>query len=335
MYSRLFIALVFSVLMWQLVVPEFSLETIPDEYRWRETLVTLYMRYKYTAGDRVFPNAVIGREGWFFFTGDTGIHGYQKTYPLNFSNVKKMNALLAQIGEAAEKNGGTFLVMVAPDKSTIYHQYMPVQIPVIGEESSADRYFENLMGLDPSTVLDLRPALMSASGQSQVYYKTDSHWNCEGALIAYREVAFNLAEIDPRVYVYDRGDFEFLVSQDTVLDISKMMKLEVMEGAVEAVPAFPVQSVIETRQLLQADSSMKIVSNPGQDLPRLMIFHDSFYPTCFENFIHPTFGVTMSVPYQDVKLPELLGLIETEKPDFVVVEFIERNFEFFLRHFVD
>ena len=75
---------------------------------------------------------------------------------------------------------------------------------------------------------------------------------------------------------------------------------------------------------------MRIVVNSQTDLPSdLMIFHDSFYTACLNQFIEPQFSRTISLHYGDAALAEQLDLIETEKPDIVIVEFVERQMEYF------
>jgi hypothetical protein len=64
-----------------------------------------------------------------------------------------------------------------------------------------------------------------------------------------------------------------------------------------------------------------------------MIFHDSFYPACLNSFVEPTFGSTISLHYGDASLADQLQLIEREKPDIVILEFVERQMEALVRHF--
>ncbi|MFN8387050.1 MAG: hypothetical protein U0X92_11595 [Anaerolineales bacterium] len=48
-------------------------------------------------------------------------------------------------------------------------------------------------------VIDLRPALLTAKSERQVYYATDTHWNDYGAYIAYSAIMNELRKTDPKI----------------------------------------------------------------------------------------------------------------------------------------
>ena len=78
--------------------------------------------------------------------------------------------------------------------------------------------------------------------------------------------------------------------------------------------------------------SLKLVRSAKTDLPDMMIFHDSFYTTCLDEYMEPSFSTSMSMAYGEAGLKNHLDIIAAEKPDIVIVEFVERQIEYFYRY---
>lgn len=331
-YSLSFLVVVFFTFLSQLFVPGITLDTISEKYLWRQDLIDQYQKFKFGMGDKVFPGAVVGKEGWLFYTGEMSLRNYQKTDPLNMSNIKKLVGILNQISATVESYGGTLVVVIPPDKSTVYPQYMPDEIPVIGTTVSLDRLIERANLYGNFILLDLRPILIHASKNSQVYYKTDSHWNCLGAYYAYKEIVSSFEE-NISLHSYTLSDFDINSSKSGYLDIAAMIGADVKEKILLFEPKFNV-SISKSRDSVQDYDieSLHITQNSNQGLPDLVVFHDSFYNACLGEFIETTFGRTVAISYSDVKLTEMLNIIEKEKSDVVIVEFVERFMDYFLWH---
>lgn len=331
-YSVLFVIVIFAILLGQLFVSGITINSISEKYLWRKELIRYFDNFKYIVDDRVFQFALIGENGWLFFTGDTSIQDYQKTSTMKAGNVKRLLHAIIQLKEKTNEYGGVFLLVIPPNKSTIYPQYMPPEIPIVGQASNLDRFIAYAEKNSNLQVLDLRPALMRASQTDQVYYKTDTHWNCIGAFSAYEEILFELAQLDPRPQAHSLESYE-LVSQDSVMDIPTLTGLNIHEDRMDAIPKFDVE--ISNAPFLNKEypqPSLRIVVNSEKNLPDLMIFHDSFYKACLHKFIEPSFSRTISVAYREAKMDDYLSMIEAEKPDVVVVEILERFIDYFFWH---
>lgn len=333
-YPVFFVVSFFIILSGQLFVSDITLDSISEKYLLRKGLIKTYNNFKYQIGDRVFANAVIGKDGWFYYTGDMSIQDYQKTSPMNMGNIKRITKILNKFKEKTDKYGGLFLLVIPPDKSTVYPQFMPDEIPVIGQISSLDRLLDYINKNSQIQVLDLRPILGSASKFNDIYYKTDSHWNCYGAFYAYDEILARFAIAYPGIHHYSLSDFDITSSQDSLLDIPSLMGLSVNEDRMNATPKFHSEiTIIPALDKNYKGASLKIVANAkGEGLPSLMIFHDSFYTACLNAFVEPTFSSTISLHYGDSQLANYLDMISAEKPDIVIVEFVERQMDYFYRH---
>lgn len=330
-YSFVFVLVTFIMLAGQLLVPGITVSTISKEFLWRESLVENYRKLKYTLGDKVYPNAVIGKGGWIFHTENLSLRNYQKYDPLGVSNIKTVVRALGAIDEKVKAYGGTFLVVVPPDKSTVYPQYMPDEIPVIGDVTSLDRLVDRVNNFTDIQLVDLRPVLINASEESLVYYKTDTHWNCIGAYYAYEEILSRLAGLSPELTVHSITDFTITDSPGGQLDLAKMIEVDTIENFMSATPKFSVE-ISQSPNPFPEYETLQMFVNDNTELPGLIIFHDSFYPVCLDAYLKPAFGQTISMPYSDIELSDMLKLIEVEQPKVVILEFAERLLEELLWH---
>lgn len=82
--------------------------------------------------------------------------------------------------EYAENRGGDFLFTAAPNKNTLYPEYMPARTR-LGSVSDMDALYALLDEMGVS-YLDLRDVFSQEA--EPLYFKTDSHWNAKGAALA-------------------------------------------------------------------------------------------------------------------------------------------------------
>jgi alginate O-acetyltransferase complex protein AlgJ len=328
-YSRLFLLVVFISLFSQIFGPNLKMDSISDHFLLRMALIRGFNRFRYAVGDRVFNEGLVGREGWLFYSGDFSIHDYQKTAPIGKKDLNELRDILTLLDETARRNGGTLLVVIPPDKNTIYSQYMPSQIPVIGQLSRLDQFLEYMQNNTGVQVMDLRPALIDASQSSQIYYQLDAHWNCLGAFYASNEIVSNIA-VSPPLRPRPLSDFEIGTIMDSTLDISGTMGFGFQEMTPTLTPK--VKTSLDIQQVLfKKDGLMRLSVNPQADLPDALILHDSFYNECLNQFLEPYFSRTFSTHYATAALSDYVTWIDREKPDVVIVEFAERHIEYFLR----
>lgn len=322
-YSILFLSAFFMVSLFQLNIPDLSLDTLSENFLWRKDLIKELNNFRFLAGDQVFPQAIIGTNGWMYLSGDKSIEDYQKKLRLNPKEMRGSVGGLALFNKELRKNGTRLIVMVAPDKHTIYPQYMPRQIPVLGEMSRMDQFMkfmqENKNNIE---VMDLRPALLKNSSSYQLYEKTDTHWNCLGAYYAYQEMMARISATYPETAAHPLTDFTIKVTGNRTRDISKMLGFQYREGGWKLNPKFK-QNHLSVKNDKVNNINIRTVENSRKDLPTVMVFHDSFYIACFNTFFEQHFSRTISIHSRLVN--DYRQLIEKEKPDIIIIEAVERN----------
>jgi alginate O-acetyltransferase complex protein AlgJ len=124
-----------------------------------------------------FPRVIEGSKGWLYLGYDM-LGACLPEKPLD-----DVIGSLERLRDAVEKSGRKFVLIVAPDKSTMVPENLPkdyVGQKCAGEARSA---FWRRVIADAGAV-DIRPALEQASLRrgAPVYSKVDTHWNYEGGL---------------------------------------------------------------------------------------------------------------------------------------------------------
>ena len=328
-YSKVFAFVFFAILLLQLLGPDLRVNTVSDRFLWRVDLIEKFNGFRYWVGDRVFSAGLVGKDGWLFYSGDFSIHDYQKTAPVSKKQLKGLAKILSLLNEHTTQYGGVLLVVIPPDKNTIYPQYMPDQIPVIGQTSRLDQFMKYIQENTEVQVMDLRPALLDASQSSQIYYKSDAHWNCPGAYYASNEIISRINTLYPEMQTHPLSDYEPGSIRDFSLDISTTMGLGLQEDTPTLTPKFPTGSM--SYMPYEKNKSIQVAVNSQKDLPSAVILHDSFYTECLNQFLEPQFSRILSMHYGIAKLSDYIQLIDTEKPDVVIVEFAERHIEYFFK----
>src|SRR4030095_7802133 len=111
------------------------------------------------------------------------IQDYQKAEAFTEEELASFQTDLDALSASYAARGITLLVVVVPNKNTIYPERVPSQIPVIGTESRLEQLTSYLQTHGQTQILDLRHPLIAAKAEHEIYYATDTHWNGYGSYI--------------------------------------------------------------------------------------------------------------------------------------------------------
>ncbi len=139
------------------------------------------------------PSVIIGEEGWLFY--ESALKDYVGSDRLSAVEIEKLAAILQLTQEYVSGQGKDFIFMSAPNKMSVYGEYMPYYY--IQADTSTD--YERLMAeLRDSQVchVDLNNVMQAAKLTGiRLYHKKDSHWNNYGAAVAYETVMKELEAV--------------------------------------------------------------------------------------------------------------------------------------------
>lgn len=269
--------------------------------------------FKVSGEDKV----IVGKDDWLFLeeTSDD----YQGINQLSDREIRNVSKTIRMIEDYVRKNGLEFVFTVAPNKNTLYGEFMPYYY-VDGEDSNLSRLNSQLEKMGVSYIdlfAELKEALNSNDELNNIlYHKRDTHWNNKGAFLATNEILSKTG--------FDTIDFDFewVKSQDFKGDLEDMIYPDSDYIDYQYYP--DNKSLISdfrfTRSGRNVESQDFITESLSQKQGSILFFRDSF-----GNAIVPFLSSHINnVRYQKY-LPYQVNLIEREKYDAVVIEIAERN----------
>lgn len=165
---------------------------------------------------------VVGKDGWFFLSET--VDDYTGVSALSERGIYRLKKTLDLINDYSNDSNITFVFFAAPNKNSIYPEYMPWNIKASSSPSNLDR-LNQAMSQSPY-YLDVKSVLQkSAKDKSRfIYLKNDSHWNNIGALAAYNALQDNL---NSRISKYDYMPIDesklYLSQNDISGDLTTML----------------------------------------------------------------------------------------------------------------
>ncbi|HKR52053.1 MAG TPA: hypothetical protein VJT72_21230, partial [Pseudonocardiaceae bacterium] len=124
-----------------------------------------------------FPSVIEGRDGWLYLGADV------RGACLPARSLDDTLGSLRRLRSVVEASGRQFVLVVAPDKTTMVPEQLPVEY--LGRDCSArarEEFWRRVVA--EAGAIDLRPSLTEIARRqgSPVYYPADTHWSQEGGL---------------------------------------------------------------------------------------------------------------------------------------------------------
>ncbi len=283
-----------------------------ERFALRTELVTLSSLLKSEFFASGTEQVIVGREGYLFF-GET-LDDYLGTAPMTDEEINAAADALLVLSDYAAERGAKLLFAAAPNKNTVCGEYMPARYRARTDTRDLDRLHAALDARGVAYV-DLR-ACLDGDG---LYHKRDTHWNGEGARLAYGAMMNALAL--PHA---DFSSAERQITSDFSGDLDALLTPSLKrydENIVYTLPEFRYTSNYVTPMDL-------IISTASADAPArsAMIFRDSF-----GSALIPYFAASFSDVRFERALPYRIDQLDRKGADVVIVEIAERN----LRDLID
>jgi hypothetical protein len=294
-----------------------------DHFGWRSALINWTNQYKVQVlKSSPVPSVLIGKSGWLYYTGDESIDDYQGLIPFTNQDLKIIQNQIRKTTQRFNRQGITFLIVIAPNKQTIYPEFLPDQIRKIYPKTRLDQVSKAIPRNDPRyPFLDLRSRMSSEKQKQLIYYRTDTHWNNLGAYFAYQEIMNRLAIAYPAVKPYALSEYDLQSRTVRGFGLATIISLDqrLTDQEFDLNPKFKPQAVDAPVSYKTAVPA--IANQTGNSLlPKAVIFRDSFATTLkpylsehFQNIVY------VSSPVIDD------DIIQREKPAIVILELVERK----------
>ena len=289
-----------------------------DHLAFRQSMITAVLRTNLLLGESPHPQVASGFDGWlFYFTGDEDMHQGEG---LDEDQLQELCDAQQRTRDAFSAAGVDFRLLLAPDKNSVYPGFLPLNHRLGSGISSVDQIVSYLRNHSTVCFTDPRSALaFAAENGSLQYYKTDTHWNANGAWTAYQVLIDDLLPEHPsirRLTEEDLVHFEASTSGDLA---SMIGQKGIMVDTFDCVGLREATAREDPER--SGDGFTVMVNDTLPDAPRLLFIHDSFggaiVPYLQESFSEVWLMTNDSVTFAN------LG--DLSRFDIVVYEFVERN----------
>lgn len=182
-----------------------------DHFAYRTNLVDADANvYSSLFGESVTDQVIQGKEGWLYYAGT--INDFQNRAPYTDRQANNIAHNLALLQAYCQENGSQFVFTAAPNKSTVYPEYMSDSYPQ-RENSNMDSlkgYLEQY-GVNYLDCFELMDSLKEEADKP-LYFLRDSHWNDKTAYAVVQALEGTAG-----------NDVSFTEQEDYIGDLNKML----------------------------------------------------------------------------------------------------------------
>ena len=301
-----------------------------DHFSFRNDLIHYYNLLKVkTMAISPSKSVLLGKNGWMYFKGCGAVLDYCSLQKFSSFELEQLRLNIEAKQNWLTKKGIAYLFVVAPNKLSIYPEFLPDEIKHLKGETRLDQLVEYMKKYSDVEILDLRKRLLTAKNKYRVFHLTDTHWNDIGAYFAYRKIIESTDKILDGYKLIPKkiSDFQVRSVIGKGGDLANFIGLkEVMqEDRIRLYPGFSrCAKKIELPSYLNRKWNLKpFAMECLQARGKAVIFHDSFtvalVPFLAEHFQRSVY-IWKTSPDSDL----LNQVIEIEHPDIVVEEIVER-----------
>jgi len=229
---------------------------------------------------------LLGKQGWYFFTGNRSAETWRGLFPFTEDELEQWKLGLEARRDWLRARGIEYLFVIAPNKETIYPDYMPERLEPLGP-TRLEQFAQYMAQHSDLRWLDLREPLRAARAQDRpgdyVYLQEGSHWNGRGSLCALQAILARAAQLVPGI-VPPAPDTWQLVPYGQPGDTwARRMYI----GDLSAQQEFGLALAQGKPRSRQLNRGREGEFGPGRKLllgtedpaqPRAMLLHDSFGP---------------------------------------------------------
>lgn len=272
-------------------------------------------------------DVVIGRDDWLFYGRQDLIDDHRGRLSWSDAELAAWKRELTARRDWLAERGVRYLYVVAPNKQSVYPEFMPLQFTKVAQGSRTDRWLAYLRRHTDIDILDLRQPLLAAKPEALVYQRTDTHWNDRGAFVAYRAMIGHLQ--NDAVHATPLAAYAETRKEHGGGDLAAKL------GAVGAFPDYDTQLALREPPCAHVvPAKGEAVTERGkhpamaatrceQAVLTVLMLHDSFatklMPFLSESFREITYVWSR---YDQAMVEKLLA---DEQPDIVIEQSVERR----------
>lgn len=297
-----------------------------DHIPFRNQLIGFNNRINYylfhsTTGDQV----LIGKDGWLFIKDKmqgNAIANYTGEDLLNDEELERLVGNVLANKKYLEDMGIEFVVMIAPNKSRVYPEYMPNYLGQPAENYAVKQIVDYLKDNTDVRVVYDYDALIEAKNSLNakginLYHKADTHWNKVGAYVGASQL---LKELDVNIPDVASGDIVIEEVENEEADLAGMLHMK--NDFIDNESDYRINGYADSEAVLGQNDFNQVIEYTSNALDDrcVYIIRDSF-ATAMGEYVGSQFArvyMRHNATYTSNDLLEVM-------PDVVVIEVAERT----------
>ena len=300
--------------------PKWAEMALQDRLGYRDVLLQANRQIHHQLfGEPPSAFAWIGRDGWLYLNVSDPNRGHDDKPTLD-ERLSRWAEAYAERAKWCRNNGMEFVVLLAPEKSSVYPEFLTEQqrrsLPAV----EVTTRMKELLRTRGVRCIDPLPELLEAKSRNVVYHQNDTHWNQAGAQVAHCALMKELGTTPSDDYSVDM--------QTYTGDLNRLTGTSQTCSA----PHYTHRHHTSTwnfehpsRELLPNEAKPKhllprVTTNPEASGPSLVLLHDSFGEAMFDFLSHDCRSVATAA--SDTLQPEF---ILAHRPRVVVQEIVSRK----------
>jgi len=295
-----------------------------DNFGFRNSLILGNYLVKYCLmGVSPSDKVLVGKNGWFFYAGDGEVNDCRHVSRFTEDQLSRMVMSYEMKRQWLAEQGIRYILVIAPNKSSIYVENLPADFNMIRPKSVVDDFINFIEKKSSVCVIDPRNRINSEKKNAILYYKCDSHWNNYGAFIAYSQIMESVQSWYPDTQFFTLADFVItkkMVKNGDVAGLiggGKYLKDE--DYVFKPKRAYSSTRVEKNEKACDPFTTIKSNGNSH----RVVVFRDSFF-TALVPYVSESFNLSRFYWQSWDSQTQIEKIIKQYKPDIIIEEIAER-----------
>ena len=270
---------------------------------------------------------LFGTDGWLFYTAHRQIEGALGRITLSAAQKEYWAGKIKAEHDVARRSGIPYVAVLAPNKSSVYPEYLPAWARTSDGPSTTDQVLTYARARYPEVaILDLRAPIRDAKTMGLLYGKTDVHWTTIAGWRATKEIVDHARGLLPAIPEM-RPWSEYRVASHRARGGDLTARLNIRpyvrttdfgvsplgEAGFYATPDSPYMRL----PTLSPDHPTFTYASARSEAPRVLVFRNSFFNALLPYF--PAYFSETVVLWRDLEA-QYLDLV---KPDLVIHQYLE------------
>jgi len=299
-----------------------------------------YVVYKVFNRSLEQESVIAGKDGFLFLGNkyNNVLHKTNGVYRPSEKEIEEWTKKLKDLQTWYEERGIKFVIVIAPNKHSIYPEKLPNWMQYDGKTLTDDIVeFSQKKNIN---MLDLRQLLLEKK-ITKVYYTTDTHWNTKGSSIGYKET---IKYINNKYKAsYKLPKYALHATHRVSGDLANFLKINYVlpkDYETDYIYKFENESDvchgnINEKHIIEKCSNKKnlvmqinrqdqyVINESSLNNEKLILLCDSF-GTANSKLYNETFSTIWKFHYGHINGNELSKFISKHKPDVVIYQIVER-----------